>query len=384
MLMRIKGIKPVTVRKTNGQTYRYYYHRATNKRIAAPFDTAAFAVEVASLDARAKELAPRDGSLKALVMAYRKSPEFSELMPRTRSDDDRYFDYLIPLSDMPVSTIDAEFVYGLRDKAYRRHKRRFANYLVTVVRLLFAWGKPRGFIKSNPAEGVKSYKRPKGMPLANRPWQDHERETVLRAASIELRAMIALGMFAGLREGDACTIPKAAYDGERIEATVSKNSEVLSLPAHFRLRAVLHEAAEARKVKLKRRARRYRVVSIDPPTLTVTSRGNSWTEAGFRASFFKLVRSLRQEGKVRPGLTFHGLRHTMGKLVIEAGGSKEDVKIILGDRSDAMGEFYSREHEKKGRIGLTMDRLEQSEREKMENRADEIGKPQSARQADQK
>jgi len=40
------------------------------------------------------------------------------------------------------------------------------------------------------------------------------------------------------------------------------------------------------------------------------------------------------------GLIFHGLRHTLGKLVIEGGGSKEDVAMVLGDRSLAMGESY--------------------------------------------
>ena len=44
-----------------------------------------------------------------------------------------------------------------------------------------------------------------------------------------------------------------------------------------------------------------------------------------------------------PGLTYHGLRNTIGKLVLEAGGAKEDVAMILGDRSEAMGAFYSRE-----------------------------------------
>ena len=123
------------------------------------------------------------------------------------------------------------------------------------------------------------------------------------------------------------------------------------------------------------RASRRKVLPFDPPTLAVSSRGTAWTESGFRASFFKLVKRLEREGKVKPGLTFHGLRHTMGKLVIEAGGSKEDVGMILGDRSSAMAEFYSREHEKKGRVTATMEKLEQSERKKMENRTDALGKP---------
>lgn len=80
-----------------------------------------------------------------------------------------------------------------------------------------------------------------------------------------------------------------------------------------------------------------------------------------------MLRKLEASGQVRPGLTCHGLRHTMGKLVIEAGGSKEGVKMIRRDRSDAMGEFYSREFEKRGRVGATMQRLEQTERKKMEN-----------------
>lgn len=367
MLMRIKGIKPVTVRK-KGQIYRYYYHRATNKRILAPFGTAAFAAEVATLDIRAKELTPQDGSLQALIIAYRKSPEFTQqLKPRTRSDYDRFFDYLIPLGGMPVSAIDTAFIYKLRDQANSKHKRRFANYLVAVVRLLFSWGKPRGFVDSNPAEGVKAIPRPKQMPRANRPWADHERETVLSAARIEVRTMIALGMFAGLREGDACSLLKTAYDGRSIELTASKNGEPVSLPVHFRLREILQEAAEARKLKLKHRSRRYKVIAIDPPTLAVTSRGSSWTEAGLRASFFKLIRTLAGKGLIGSGLTFHGLRHTMGKLVIEAGGSTQDVKMILGDRSDAMGEFYSREHEKKNRITSTMELLERDERMKLQN-----------------
>jgi hypothetical protein len=36
----------------------------------------------------------------------------------------------------------------------------------------------------------------------------------------------------------------------------------------------------------------------------------------------------------------------MGKLVLEAGGSKEEVGVIPGSHPFAMAEFHSREHEK--------------------------------------
>jgi integrase len=377
MLMRIRGIKPVTVTKPSGRVYKYYYHRATNKRIEAKFGTAAFAAEVAALDTLAQTRTPRDGTLKALIVAYKKSPEYGRLGYRSKADYGKVFDFLAPIDDMPVASLDTAGVYRLRDLALRKRKRRFANYVVQVIRLVLSWGKPRGFVEENVAIGVKLIPRPKGMARANPPWTDDEREVVLAEASIELRAMIALGMFAGLREGDACSVPKTGWSAGKIECIASKNNEAIWLPVHFRLEKILRELASERVRKLAARVKRRKVVPMDPPTLTVTSKGRSWTEAGFRASFFKLLRRLEATGQVRRGLTFHGLRHTMGKLVIEAGGSKEDVKMILGDRSDAMGEFYSREFEKRGRVGAAMQRLEQTERAKMENRADQNGKPEN-------
>lgn len=369
MLMRLKGIKPVTVRK-KGREYRYFYHRATGARIKADrTDAAAFAAEVAALDAKAKAQAPRDGTLHALIAAYRASPEFTGLAAVTRSDYQRVFDWLQPIVDIPLLEIDSAFVYDLRDKAFNQRKRRFANYVVQVLRLLLGWGKPRKFVDENAGAGVESIPRPKKMKRANRPWSDDEREVVLKEAEIGLRVMIGLGMFAGLREGDACALPKVAYDGRLIESIASKNDEPLWIPAHFRLREILIEAADVRKARMVVRARRRKVLPIDPPTIAVTRFGKSWTASGFRASFFKLIAKLAAAGQIRPGLTFHGLRHTLGKLVIEAGGSKEDVGMILGDRSMAMAELYSREHEKKGRVSATMLKLEQTERGKMDKRA---------------
>ena len=135
--MRVKGVKPVTVRK-RGRVFRYFYHRATGKRIQAEWGTAAFAAEVERLDMLAKDTAPRDGSLKALIVAYKKSPEFTDLAPRTQRDYLKVFDYFAPIGDMPVLQIDTAFIYGLRDRAYKQRKRRFANYVVQVIRKFFA------------------------------------------------------------------------------------------------------------------------------------------------------------------------------------------------------------------------------------------------------
>lgn len=202
MLMRVKGIKRVTVRK-GGKVYIYYRHRATGRTIKAEFGSGAFSAEIAALDARAKGKTTLPGSWGELVKLYRAAPEFTNLAVRTRKDYERVFLYLEPIEDMPLLEIDTRFIYELRDKAYARHKRRFSTYVVQVVRIVLEWGRVRGYLASNPATDVRAIRRKKGARRANRPWTDAEREAVLEAVSKPLRTVIALGMFAGLREGDA-------------------------------------------------------------------------------------------------------------------------------------------------------------------------------------
>lgn len=84
------------------------------------------------------------GTLGGLIEAYRASPEFREqLAPRTRSDYQKVFNYLATIESMPIVQIDEAAVIAFRDRAFLQRKRRFANYVVQVLRLLFSWGKPR-------------------------------------------------------------------------------------------------------------------------------------------------------------------------------------------------------------------------------------------------
>jgi len=297
-------------------------------------------------------------SFDCLAAAYQGSPAFLDLRERTRRDYDRVIRWLkLNFPAVSPASLQTYHVYELRDLAFHQHKRRFANYAVQVLRLILRWGKERGRLDRNVAEGIKSLKRPAG-PRANRPWSDEERKVVLAAAPIELRVVIALGMYTGLREADACSIRRDAYDGERIKVVAAKNQEYLTIRVHYNLRKVIDDAALERFSKRRRRERRYGGHVPDPVSLAVTSRGKSWTTSGFRASFFKLLRKLQSQGRIEHGLTFHGLRHTLGKLVMEAGGAKEDIGLILGDRSMAMATYYSREHDKVSRTDAVVRLLE--------------------------
>ena len=62
---------------------------------------------------------------------------------------------------------------------------------------------------------------------------------------------------------------------------------------------------------------------------------------GFAASWGKLRRALEAEGVIARGLTSHGLRHTLGARLREAGADDRTIADILGQRSASMARRYS-------------------------------------------
>jgi integrase len=62
-----------------------------------------------------------------------------------------------------------------------------------------------------------------------------------------------------------------------------------------------------------------------------------------------LVRKLEAEGKVRPNLTFHGLRHRAGKLLADRGADPRTIAALLGHKTLQMAAHYSEEADRKRR-----------------------------------
>lgn len=354
VVMRMRGIKRV---KSKGRVY--YYHRATGRRIEAEPGSAAFIRLVEIFDGlHSPEPAARDGTLGGLIAAYRASPEFTGLAERTRKDYQKVFDYLQPMRDLPLWQLDTAMVIGVRDRAFKKHKRRFANYTVQVLRLLCSWGKPRSWVEQNPALGAPLLRRPKGMAKANRAWKPHELDAVLAAATPGIRAAVAIGAYAGLREADALKLTWADYDGTAIAVRQGKTGDALHIHAHAALRRLL--SATPKK----------------SPIVVTGEGGRPFTESGFRASFFRLLRRLEAEKKIGPDLTFHGLRHTVGTALAEAGCDTATIAAVLGHRSEVMARHYSQEATRKRSTTAAIRKLERNKSGTgLENRADKDGKP---------
>lgn len=328
-----KGLKPVKRRLATGEVRLYWYHRASGQRLKHDPSTADGLLEVAALDAQAKRLEAVhgfvSGSYAALWVAYTASEKWRTLKPRTRSDYQAVRDWIGPAAEKALlHTMKPSDILRLRDKAEAAKGRRFANYVVAVLSLTLEWGKDRDMVKTNVARATKKIARPKSARKVNRAWSIAEVKAFAEAAPPHVAVPFALALFAGMRQGDALMATWSAYDGTMLEWKASKNGEDCSAPVTGAFKTIL-DGAKAKRG--------------DRVQICISSRGDAWTASGFRATFFKLIRDLVDEGKMKPGCTFHGLRHTIAACAREAGQSDFQVSAGIGDRSTAMAELYGRD-----------------------------------------
>jgi integrase len=333
-----KGLKPVRRKLADGRVRVYWYHRGTGRSLQHDPETAEGLLEVAALDRRltAMEAARTalSGSYAELWAKYVQSPEWRNLKPRTRSDYQAVRDWLGKAAEKKnLGTMRPADVFALRDKADAEKGRRFANYVVQVLRLTMAWGKKRDHCRDNPALDVDLIRKPTSQADANRAWTVAEAEVFAAGAPRQLLVPFALGLFAGMRQGDALIATWRAYDRAVIRWTAGKNGEACMAPVTGQFKLILDAALAVRG---------------DAVQIATTAYGTPWTASGFRASFFKRIGALREAKRLGDGLTFHGLRHSVASWARDDGESESRVAAAIGDRSTAMAAVYGRESDREG------------------------------------
>lgn len=323
--VRVKGFKIFADRLGKVRCY----HRETGAVVDIeknPIGSVGFIAECDRITRRASAgINALPGTLGLLIKRYRSHRAFFELADRTRADYQRIFDYLEPMADTPLARFNSPMVVRIRDKAFETRGRRFANYVRTVLSLLFAWGKERGYVKENPAAGIKGIRKPKDAPDANRPWRDAERDAVLAALPAHMAVPIALMMYCGLDPQDALALPRSAISDGMIDTKRGKTGEPVWLPMPEQLVQIVNDAP-----------------AHDAMTVCANSRGLPWTGSGFRSSWYRVKLRLEADGQIGPNLTLKGLRHTVATILAEMGYGPEKIKDMLGQKTDAMARHYSR------------------------------------------
>lgn len=237
----------------------------------------------------------------------------------------RCADYLQPIRDTQISVFDAPLVKKISRRAAHAKGRRFGNYIVQFLSLLFNRGIDEGHTRVNPAAKVKKIKAPKNAPQPNRPWKDKEREEVLAALPSHVRLPVSLMMFCALDPQDALQLKRSVIRNGEIDTRRGKTVNPVFIP----LPKPVLEAMRAQQ-------------QHNSVTVCANSFGQPWTASGFRAVRRRIRLQLEAKGRIDPGLTLKGLRHTVATILREMGKDHGEIADMLGQSTEAMARHYSR------------------------------------------
>jgi integrase len=305
------------------------YHRATNQKIDLvkfPIGTAGFIAECDRINRQSvASPASRPGTLGILIEKYRGHSDFLDLKPRTKADYQKCFDYLSKISDTPISSFNSPLVVGIRDEAAVALGRKWGTYVKSCLSLLFSWGLDKGLTVSNPARGVKSVKKPKNAPQANRPWTDAECHAAIAEDSGAFKVPLALMMFCALDPGDVMRLPKSAIKDGFLNTARQKTGVQVWVPLPQVVKEILETAPAHNAI-----------------TVCASSDGTPWTKSGLDSAMLRLRTKLMAKNAIGLGLTMKGLRHTVATILAEMGYDERTIADMLGQKTIEMARHYSK------------------------------------------
>lgn len=333
MRVRIVGINRY---KDRHGKVRMYWRRKGAPGIALDPELSgtALAAEVDRLEKKYLKPAAKAGTLRLLVTDYKlHSNHWRTLRPRTRKDYERVFTWLGDALDVALINITAPEMAKLRDKARDQHEPKFANQVVTTLKMVFRYGVERGSMSANPALGLG--KATGGRSRNNRPLAPAEAESLLAASPVAFLPVLALALYCGIRQGDIAALPRTCRRGDWIGFEQQKTRRWHLAPVTPALAAILDrlpQPAEGEPI---------------PATLLVNSDGEKWGEEGIKSAWDRLRGKLVKAGKMQPGATFHGLRHTGATWLEEAGYEEGQTKHFLGHGPRTVSGHYGQTAERR-------------------------------------
>ena len=160
-----------------------------------------------------------------------------------------------------------------------------------------------------------------------------ETDALLAGTDGEMRVLVAIGLFTGLRLGDAVHLEWGAFGngGRTIRVKTAKTGAEVELPVHPTLRDALG----------KPKAHGFVV-----PTLAALydGQGNSAVARKVKVAFEEcgIKTSVKDaNGRARPDATFHALRHTFVSRCAAAGIAPQIVRELVGHTTLKMTEHYT-------------------------------------------
>lgn len=307
----------------------YIYVRKDGKltRIKAREGTAEFDREYWEI-LTGKRAAART-SWKVLIEDYRKSDRWTELKPRTRADYEGVLSYIIEKNgDKDMTRLTRQEVIAGQRK--NEHRTRFANYIPAVMSILCEHAIDLGWMKHNPAKGVRKLAVPDERKRPHKPWTDAAVKKWRAEAGDQERLIFEIGVGSVQRPGDWVDFTWGDYDPDgtgTLRLRQNKGDVPLVLPCTAQLKAAL----DAAKAAL--------------PFAPMPSRPILTLKGGQRMGYRRMAEIMLDERK-RLGLEaydLHALRYRGVMELAWAGCTDEEIASYSGHTTMAMIRKYAGE-----------------------------------------
>ena len=314
------GVVAITPR---GRTYFYYTPgrggKGQGKRVRLPDDPHSPAFweayqELSGLDAAPPQT--KAGTFDALIDEYLISPEFSKKAATTQALNKHYLGIIRDLwGDMRVDGVRPVHAINLRD-AFAATPRK-ADELVSTLRTLFAWGRPRELAgDTNPAIDIGKLSGGDG-------WASWHMDDIAYAREHlrpDLWHAAALALYTGQRQSDVLKMQWSAIREGRIAVRQDKTGKPLTIPLHRDLIPILDQIERC------------------STRILVNSRGKPWA-TGFRSAWQDAMNAdAFAEFRTRR-LVFHGLRKSAVNFLLEAGATVPETASVTGQSHQMVAHY---------------------------------------------
>jgi integrase len=313
-------------RHGNVRTYVRVPGRA-KVRLRAPEGSSEFFKEyAAALEGEGQKHSPptickKPGTIGALIVHYKLSSAFKDLMPSTQAVRRRILDRIAAkVGEQPASKLEAHHIKRWRDAESGPEA---GNTIVKALRQVFAIAVEDGLALRNPAAEVKMRKgRAGGFPA----WTYDDVARFIKhhpPGTMAYRALCLL-LFTGARISDARRMgPQHERDGW-LEWTQHKGRNRKPIQAHVPIIGPLRAALE--------QGQTHQLAFI------TSEYGYPFqSDKSFGNRFSKWCREAGLEGK-----SAHGLRKHLGDLLASFGLSEYEIMSILGHTSPKQASVYTR------------------------------------------
>jgi integrase len=318
---------------------RYYFRRGKGARVALPGVPGSSEFEAAYAEALAGHPRPptslpgtKRGTIAWGIASYMRSPEYADLRLTTKKG---YASRIEALrrnhGHRSISGMTREgIVKAILTPYADRPGQRLA--ILKMLRVLIRHWLEIGELRLDPSAGIR---RPKSREI--RAWSEDEIATFEQhwQPGTKQRLAFALMLYTGQRRSDVHRMTWADVKEGAIRVIQQKTRAALTIPLHPALAAILEGTAR------------------EHVTIINTAYGRPFTVDGFSGFMRDAIRAARLDLDAQP----HGLRKAAGRRLAEAGCTAHEIMSVLGHKTLAEAERYTRDADQKGLARGAIDRV---------------------------